>query len=328
MNLFTKLGCYLIGWNPEILKECGEASHRTLKRYVSAIVILIIIWGSIGYCVADRYIGFSSLLPKLITSAVFILIVVCIERFIILKVGKLGSAGVFRMILAILMALLGSAIFDQIFFRQDIDVEMKAVRTEQILKETAHRLSFLDTDIKRTTYLIDSVGQANVVLYERIAKQPTIAATNVSRTSHEKGLDEKGKPIVEHTATFTTNQVANPLIAQTEANQHALNIYQKQLEKYQAQKLTVNDEVRKEFEKEKTGFLEELKALISILSKETVALFFYIFLFAFLTMIELLIVTSRNSKQQCDYDLIVEHQLSIKEETLKNARNKLLNKDL
>lgn len=325
MNLFTKLGCYLIGWNPEILKECGEASHRTLKRYVSAIVILIIIWGSIGYCVADRYIGFSSLFPKLITSAVFILIVVCIERFIILKVGKLGSAGIFRTILAILMAILGSAIFDQIFFRQDIDVEMKAVRTEQILKETAHRLSFLDSDIKRTTFLIDSVGQANVALYERIAKQPTISATNVSRTSHEKGLDDNGKPIVEHTATYTTNQIANPLIAQTDANQHALNIYQKQLEKYQAQKLTVNDEVTKDFEKEKTGFLEELKALISILSKETVALLFYIFLFAFLTMIELLIVTSRNSKQQCDYDLIVEHQLSIKEETLKNARNKLLN---
>lgn len=41
----------------------------------------------------------------------------CIERFIILTVGKLGIMGFFRYVLAFLMAVLGSAVFDQIILK-------------------------------------------------------------------------------------------------------------------------------------------------------------------------------------------------------------------
>lgn len=43
MGILTKIGCFIIGWKSDILKECGEASHRTFKRYISAIIILSII---------------------------------------------------------------------------------------------------------------------------------------------------------------------------------------------------------------------------------------------------------------------------------------------
>ena len=32
MKAITTLGCLLIGWNMDILKECGEASHRQFKK--------------------------------------------------------------------------------------------------------------------------------------------------------------------------------------------------------------------------------------------------------------------------------------------------------
>lgn len=39
--------CHLIGWNPEILAECSEASFALMKKYVSAIFILSLLWGTI-----------------------------------------------------------------------------------------------------------------------------------------------------------------------------------------------------------------------------------------------------------------------------------------
>lgn len=180
MGWLTRIGCLIIGWNPNILKECGEASYRTLKKYIAAITILSIIWGTIGYCFAGRYMGIENAFAKVGVSVIFILIIICIERFIILHVGKLGWMGGFRIVLAILMAVLGSAIFDQIMFRNDVDVKMKEVRTEQINKEIPKRMSFLNADIAMTTHLIDSLGRENIRLYSELSKRPTIAVTDVN----------------------------------------------------------------------------------------------------------------------------------------------------
>ncbi len=324
MNIFTKLGCYLIGWNPVILKDCGEASHRMLKRFISAIIILSIIWGAIGFCFAERYMGIDSIIGKMATSLVFILVIICIERFIILAVGKLGAAGFFRAILAIMMAVLGSAVFDQIIFHQDIEVKMKEVRTEQINKEIPKRMSYLDNDIQRVTSLIDSIGSANISLYEKLAKNPVIVATDVSTTTRETGKDADGNPIIDKVNNVTKRNVENPLSGQVKANEEALKIYQEQLDGYQKKKISVADEVREEYEKAPIGFLEELKALISILKEDTAALIFYIFLFGFLLFLELLVVTSKGADSKCDYDLIVEHQLNIKKETLNSTEKRLI----
>lgn len=324
MNIFTKLGCYLIGWNPVILKDCGEASHRMLKRYISAIVILSIIWGAIGFCFAERYMGIESLIGKIATSLIFILVIICIERFIILAVGKLGITGVFRFVLAIMMAVLGSAVFDQIIFRQDINVKMKEVRTDQINKEIPKRMAYLDSDIKRVTLLIDSIGEANIYLYEKLSKNPVIVATNVSTTTKDNGKDANGNPNIETINNVTKVNVENPLSGQVKANESALKIYQKQLDEYQKMKISVSDTVRSEYEKAPIGFLEELKALMSILREDGVALAFYLFLFGFLLFLELLVVSSKSGDSKSDYDLIVEHQLNIKKETLNSTEKRLI----
>lgn len=326
MGIFTRLGCYLIGWNPEILKECGEASHRTLKKYMSAIIILIIIWGSIGFCFADRYIGIESFAGKLTVSLVFMVIILCIERFIILTVGKLGIMGWMRALLAILMAVLGSTVFDQIIFKNDVDVKMKEIRTEQINKEIPKRMSYLDSDIKRMTLLIDSIGKENIVIYEKLSKNPVIVATDVNTTTKQTGVDKDGKPIEEKVTSVNRRNVENPLSGQAKANEAALKIYQEQLDSYQKKKISVGDDVRKEYESAHVGFLEELKALFIILSEDKIATGFYLFLFAFLMFLELLVVTSKGGDGKCDYDLMVEHQLKIKRETLQKTEDRLLNK--
>ena len=120
MNIFKSIGCFLIGWNPNILKECGEASQRQFRKLLSAISIMMILWGTIGYCFAERYIGIQTLIPKLAIAIVFMFIILCVERATILTVGKATTMAAMRIALALCMALLGSSIFDQIIFSNDI----------------------------------------------------------------------------------------------------------------------------------------------------------------------------------------------------------------
>lgn len=324
MNIFTKLGCFIIGWNPKILKDCGEASYRLLKRYMAAIIILSIIWGTIGWCFADNYIGVNSFWGKAIIAIVFICIIVCIERFIILMVGKSKTAVGFRFILAILMAVLGSTVFDQIIFKNDVDVRMKEIRTEQINKEVPKRIALIDGDIQKIRHTQDSIRIKNNELYAEISKNPVITAYDVSTTTRQTGVDENGKPIEEKSQTVNKRNVENALINQAKANDRTLDAYQKQIETLQEKKLSMADDTRKEYEQAKTGFLEELGALYVLLGDSWVARAFYIFLFLFLVSLELLVITAKGSTS-CDYDLIVEHQLNIKRETLKSTEHKLLN---
>ena len=49
-----------------------------------------------------------------------------------------------------------------------------------------------------------------------------------------------------------------------------------------------------------------------------IALGFYILLFSFLLLLELLVVMSKFGDKPCDYDLIVQHQLAVKEESVRD----------
>ncbi|MDR0811320.1 MAG: DUF4407 domain-containing protein, partial [Paludibacter sp.] len=195
MNTMVKLECLIVGWKPEVLKNCREVSFAMLKKYTAAITILAILWGIIGWCLADNYLAIESWYGKLITSIVFIAIIVSIERYIILSHGKLTTLKVFRTFLAVLMAVLGSTVFDQIVFKNDVNVKMKDIRTTQINAEIPKRTLLIDNEINGISYITDSIGKINQMLYADIAKIPTIPDVQISTTTRQTGIDEiTGKP--------------------------------------------------------------------------------------------------------------------------------------
>ena len=102
MKSLKEIGCSLIGWNPAILKECGEASQRQFRKLLSAICIMMVLWGTIGYCFAERYIGIESIPFKLLVVVAFMFIILCVERVIILTVGKARLMTVMRVMMALL----------------------------------------------------------------------------------------------------------------------------------------------------------------------------------------------------------------------------------
>lgn len=327
VSIWKRFACFLIGWNAELLHECGESSHRTLRKYMSAIIILSIIWGTIGYCFAKRYIGLEFTLGKIATSLVFIAIIICVERYIILTGQLSKTMAITRILLAILMATLGATIFDQIIFKNDVDFVMKEILTEKINAEVPKRNQIIDNELYTLQANIDSINQVNSFLTDEINKKPATTITTYNNSKRAVGVDNDGNPIYANDVTKTTHVITNPLIEQRESNEKILGQYNDRKVFLQNQKLETEKIVRQEYESANTGFLQELEALIKILKNSIIALIFYIILFLFLMFLEMLIVLSKRSDEDSDYDLIVQHQQRIKAETLKRMEEGLLSKN-
>lgn len=323
MKTIKDFGCFLIGWNKDILKECGEASHRQFRKLLSAICIMMVLWGTIGYCFADRYINIESCVLKVCVSLAFMFIVLCVERVIILTVGKARVMSTMRVMLALCMAFLGACIFDQIIFRNDIQQEIQE-RREDVIKETiAKRLSIYESDIQRITHDMDSLGKATLALNEELKKNPTIEMTDVSTNRTNVGKDENGNPIIQTSTIVNKKKMPNPLAEQLKANNEQIQVYIDQLEQLRQDKKDIADKVTKEIKARALGFIEELEATLAVVSNSWISLVFYVILFLFLTFLELFVLTIKMGDNKCDYDLIVEHQLSLKKTLITQTEQSL-----
>lgn len=327
MNMLRNIGCFLIGWDRNILNECGEASYRQYRKLLSAICIMMVLWGTIGYCFADRYINIESCALKICVSIVFMFIVLCVERVIILTVGKARLMSIMRVLLALCMAVLGSCIFDQIIFRNDIHQAIQEHREDVISATITKRLAIYDSDIQRITQEMDSLSKATIALNEELQQRPIIKGTNVSTQEQVVGVDEKGNPKKVRTQTVNTVTLANPLAEQLKANNDQIQIYSTQLEQLRLDKKEVAEKVREEISLRAAGFIEELEATLKVVSQSKVSLAFYIILFCFLTFLELFVLTIKMGENKCDYELIVENQLYLKKNLMEQtAQSVLVNK--
>ena len=324
MKTLRSIGCFLIGWDKNILKECGEASYRQYRKLLSAICIMMILWGTIGYCFADRYINIESCALKICIALVFMLIVLCVERVIILTVGKAYLMSFMRVLLALCMAVLGSCIFDQIIFRNDIQQAIQEHREDVIGATVTKRLSIYDSDIHRITQEMDSLSKATIALNEELQQRPVIKGTNVSTQEQVVGVDEEGKPMKVKTQTVNTVTLANPLAEQLKANNDQIQIYSAQLEQLRQDKKEVAETVRDEVSQRAPGFIEELEATLKVVSQTKVSLALYIILFCFLTFLELFVLTIKMGENKCDYELIVENQLNLKKKLMEQTAQSVM----
>lgn len=324
MKTLYNIGCALIGWDKNILKECGEASHRQFRKLISAICIMMVLWGTIGYCFADRYINIESLVLKICIALMFMLIVLCVERVIILTVGKARLMTVMRVLLALCMAFLGACIFDQIIFQNDIQQTIHDRREDVIQETTAKRLMVFNSDIQRITHDLDSLSKSTITLGEELAKHPTIKSVNVSTIEQAIGVDENGNPKKVRNRSTEIVNIPNPLTGQLNANNEQIQLYQNQLEQLRQDKKEIAGKVTDEIHSRPVGFIEELEATLKVVSNSWISLVFYIVLFCFLTFLELFVLTIKMGDSKCDYDLIVENQLKLKKNLMDQTAQSMM----
>lgn len=302
MNWWSKFGCKLTGWSSEVLAQCSEASRCQLSKYTSALMILILIWSVTGFCFAQRYIGLPVWGCCLI-SVFFITIVIMIERQIILTTEKSLSMLAFRAIIAFVMAIVGSTIFDQTIFGKDIDKQMADTIEAQVANLTVRRVHTVDEKLSALRTEFDSITRVNCFLQEDVNKNPFIIQTSVTNSTNSLVMSDGTIKKVAN-PSVTRNQVANPKIAQIEANNKKLEAISVQEQKWTEKKQTMEEDVRKEC-KESVGFLEELEAMWSIIINRPLAGAFYLVFFFLLMSLELFVVVSKTVDKECDYDAAI-----------------------
>lgn len=306
-----KARCAFIGWSYNLLSQCGEASHRLLKIYSSAVLIIMILWFVIGSVFSQRYIGITSIWGQLFTGAIFAMIVYFIERIIILHLGGKGIYA-FRALLAICMAILGAFIFDQMIFRNDLEDAIRKEERTRIEKIYQERLASANDELAKIKVENDSLNA-------EINQHPYVIQTDVETTTSNQ-VDSLGNR--QKQTTISRRQVPNPLNEQVRFNNERIQQYQKEITQYR--NANIDEEVDTRIKNKKTGFLEELKASVSVIFETLISTIFYVVMTIVLLCLELFVVSLKFFKsKKCEYDLIVEHQLNAKTMQLQNQWREL-----
>ena len=319
MNWWIKFGCKLTGWSSSVLAQCSEASKTQLSKYTSALLILMIVWSITGFCFAQRYIG----LPVwgcILVSLVFITIVIMIERQILLALHPTKKLATFRLVIAIIMAIVGSSIFDQTMFGKDIDKQMADTIELQTADLTQKRVSNIDSKLMAFQIEKDSLNKVNSELQADVNTHPWIIQKSV--TNSQDRLVVNGKIKVVNNPSVTTNQVANPKQIVIVANNEKIKQIVLQENDLNKKKLTVEEDTRKECQAN-VGFLEELEAMVSIVTTRTVAGIFYVIFFLLLMSLELFVVTSKMGDEECDYELAIKGAERVKMAQFNSAFSKV-----
>lgn len=318
MNWWIKFGCMLTGWSFEVLAQCSQASRCHLSKYTSALIILILIWGMTGFCFAYRYVGLPIWACGFV-SLFFITIVVMIERQIILTSEKTFSMIAFRAMIAFVMAIVGSTIFDQTMFGKDIDKQMSSTIEEQVADLTSQRVHIIDSKLVLLKSEKDSIEQVNVLLQNDVNLHPMIKQTGTTQVP-VSSQNPDGTTKTTMRTVVSTSEVPNPKQCTIDNNNRKIADLVKQEEVWSQKKQSVEENTRKEC-KENVGFLEELEAMWTIITTRKLAGAYYVVFFIFLMSLELFVVISKMVDKECDYDVAIKGAQRIKNAQFNKAFN-------
>lgn len=279
----------------------------------------MIVWSITGFCFAQRYIGFP-IWGCILVSLVFVTIVVMIERQILLALHPTKKLATFRLVIAIIMAIVGSSIFDQTMFGKDIDKQMADTIELQTADLTQKRVSNIDSKLMAFQIEKDSLNKVNSELQADVNAHPWIIQKSV--TNSQDRLVVNGKIKVVNNPSVTTNQVANPKQMVIAANNEKIKQIVLQENDLNKKRLTVEEDTRKECHAN-VGFLEELEAMVSIVTTRTVAGIFYVIFFLLLMSLELFVVTSKMGDEECDYELAIKGAERVKMAQFNSAFSKV-----
>lgn len=309
----TKLSCLLIGWNYNILRECSEASHKALRRYVGAVLLLMMIWAFIGFSMASRYFELDTL-GAIAVACVFAVVILLIERQIILIVGKNLFITSFRLLLAICMAIIGATVIDQAIFAKDIDAQLSEIIEQRTDEQLQYRKQILDDKIISFRNELDSLEILSAKLVNDINKKPVIRTTTYHSTPTGQ-LDSLGNPIMAR--GYQQSNIPNPKISELERVNKRMESLRQDIGSTTDNIQTLRDDLVKE-NKENIGLLTELDVTFSdkVIFSSWASTLFYFVVFIFFLAIELLVVSGKwSNKSKCDYEALIEtrQEKSIKE---------------
>lgn len=332
-NTWLKFGCFLSGYNYNILSECSETSKKYVRKITAALVIIICIWGAIGYMFANRYAG-ANIMNSIISGLFASILVLQIERQIIL--GKYSKkVFLFRIMIGLIIAIIGALILDQVFFKNDIEKRKEDQLNIRIEKRISDINKKAQEDKTENQRIIDSLGikiENNNIIANKNGNRinnreeinlstnqtPTDNRDNKSNKEPTDKSDNKSKkePIIINRSTIKTYEI-HPKLIENEGLRNNISNYENLNRQIDDSLYNRIEKAKFKARNEAPGFLDELNIIYDLASESKIALFTYIVFFAFFVIIELLIVFAKSNDGENDYNRLILYQEKIREDRLK-----------
>lgn len=316
-NWWLKLGCFLTGYNYRIVRNSSEVAAKAVKRYTSALLIVGILWSFIGYTFTKRYLHGGDW-GSIVGALIFVVIIIQIERQIILSMTPSKWLYISRGIIALMMAIIGAVIIDQIIFKEDIELEKITFIEERVKRalppkteELRNQIATLDTaitkkELERESLIADVAKNPTSIVYSNQAATKTDKRTTIDTLTGKPVVTETSRPVM----ITSSSNVANPKIALIAPIEQNIN----DLRASKNEKETALLNIRPELEKlisSKVGFLDELEVMYSLITRSNVALGVWLIWFFFLLGLEMLVLISKVNETENDYERTVRHQMAL-----------------
>ena len=314
-NKWLRFGCFLIGYNYSLLRNCSEASKKAVRKYTAAMLIIMILWLLIGFLFAKEYLRLS-VLGSGFLGVILMIVVIQIERQIILGTKNIGTT-MFRVVLAFVMAVLGAIIVDQIIFKEDIERARIAHIEAQIKNILPQKIQEINVQIAEIDTLLASKQLERELLMKEVSKQPTIKLPSYESKKVPKTIIVNGVPkdtfVISRSYSFES--IPNP-------KKKSLDQADDQIDTFLNDKALLHEKignVREKLEeqlKNNKGFLDELEVMYTILSSSMVSRIVWGLWIVFFLIIELLVLVSKMFEKENDYQKMVHHQMRVRMEAL------------
>jgi len=318
-NWWIKFGCFLTGYNYDIMKSSSEASKKSVKKYTAALLIVMILWSLIGFLFTREYIKLD-FIGASIAAIVMAVIIIQVERQIILG-AKNGFAMTFRIVIGLVMAVLGSVIIDQIIFKDDIEKKKLFTVENEVNKILPQRTDEINSQIKILDSVLSNKELERGLLISEITNKPTIKIPSSTKTFIPKQIEStrivngeqiiflKDTTVIEK--SYATTSIQNPKTDfLPKLDLHIDNVRNSKNELSQ-QLIDVRKGLRAELLNKK-GFLDELEVMFAIILSSWVSGGIWILWFIFFLAIELFVLVSKYGDTENDYDKVIQHQKDVR----------------
>ncbi len=322
-HFWTKFACLLTGYSYPLMAQASEASRKTLKKFVSALIPVSLIWGFVAYTFSQRYLH-TGRFASAVVAAVMVFLVIHIERQIILSRGKNWLVPVFRFLLGFVMAVIGSVIIDQIIFREDVEKQ----RISQVQEEVNAVLPAKTRDLDRQILELDSAilkkEEERQAVINELTRRPFVkSASYTARHLPMQVADSKGvnRDTVVRRTDYTLTDVPNPKSSLLPGIESQIQALREQKAARESSLINIRQELEEEL-RSKTGFLDELEVLFGILLSSWVALAVWILFILFFLFIELLVLVIKFLEGENDYDKLIAYEMDMKIQRLNQLKEK------
>ncbi|HET6559798.1 MAG TPA: DUF4407 domain-containing protein [Prolixibacteraceae bacterium] len=306
-DLWVRFGCFMTGYNYSIVRNSSEASVKAVKKYLSALLIVCTLWGFVGYAFTQRYLH-GNWYVSLIGALIMVLMVIQIERQIILSIGRNRMAYTFRILIGIVMAVLGSVILDQIIFKDDVEKLQISNIQEEVNRLLPVKTKELTMQIQQLDSSISSKEQERAKIIDEISKKPMIYSPTTTNLYRRDTISGQLKLTNK---TVTGSSIPNPKAEMIPSIDAQIKYLVEQRTLKETGMLNIRDVLEKDL-RSKTGFLDELKVLFTILFNSGIAFTMWALIFLFFLAIELFVLVNKFGDSKNDYDKTIVHQMEMR----------------